>query len=377
METHTKRVVEHLIAKGWEVTVATPELSGEPCFKNNAIHYYRLGKSPSILLKYSVSFWLRVWKLLKNQGNNYDAILNISMAIGGFLPLTNKVKSKTVTIFHGTYPLERRTLIMELKEKRITPKVILGIVYTYFFQLLQYLVSRQSQRIVSVSDDITKNLGSTYGVKIAKKIMTISNFVDLSHFSHKRKGNYDKVRVLFLARIHREKGIIFLIDALSKLKQTHADDFTKIDLHIVGKGPELEQAQVLSAKYGLDGSVKFDGEVLNDRVPKILTEFDIYLFPILGKEGQPFSLIEAMAAGLVPIASDINGPRGIVEDGRSGILFEPGNEDAFIEAFLSLINNKDDVAKLGEGAIARVASNFSANVQLAKFDKILEELGHS
>lgn len=134
----------------------------------------------------------------------------------------------------------------------------------------------------------------------------------------------DRLRLLFISRVAREKGVFDSIEAVRLLR----DRGIGVALKIVGTGDDLEEAQALSTRQGLAGLIEFTGFVVGADKIAVYRSSDVLLFPTYWNEGFPYVLLEAMAAGL-PIVSTTHGviPH-LLEDGVNGFLVEPRDPTA-------------------------------------------------
>jgi glycosyltransferase involved in cell wall biosynthesis len=143
-----------------------------------------------------------------------------------------------------------------------------------------------------------------------------------------RRDRDECLRLIYLGRIEdAAKGVFWLPKILERLAPA-------VKLTVAGDGPDLAALKARCA--GLTDRIYFPGSVPPERVPALLAEHDILLAPSRF-EGFCLTLIEAMAAGCVPVASRIAGVTdAIVEDGRSGFLFRVGDVDAAARAVIQL-----------------------------------------
>jgi glycosyltransferase involved in cell wall biosynthesis len=156
----------------------------------------------------------------------------------------------------------------------------------------------------------------------ADSTVSIPNAVDVEHFlGFERERSPNRLRVVCLGRVEDSaKGVFWL----PKVMQRLAD--LPCSLTVVGDGPDLNRLRHLSESLG--SRVVFAGPVPRSSVPGILSQHDIYLFPSR-YEGLGISLVEAMAAGCVPVASRISGvTEFVVEHGKTGFLFPVGDVNA-------------------------------------------------
>jgi hypothetical protein len=136
-----------------------------------------------------------------------------------------------------------------------------------------------------------------------------------------------KIKLIFVGRISREKGLSYLIDALRLL-----DD---VELLVVGTGPE--EAYMKKHSSGLGGKIHFLGAVEKDNVPLVLNAADIFVLPSLS-EGFSNSLLEAMACNLPSVATNVGAAKEVVTH-KVGKAVEPGNAEQIAGAVKAIREN--------------------------------------
>jgi len=124
-------------------------------------------------------------------------------------------------------------------------------------------------------------------------------------------------------------------------------------------------------KLGLEGSVVFPGFMQN--MPAFLKTLDVFVMPSL-LEGQPISLLEAMASGTPVLASAINGVKETVTHNVDAWLVSPGSPEDLAEALLRLLLNKDLRQKIALNAKRKVAKKFSLENFVSKHVKVYKSL---
>jgi len=157
-------------------------------------------------------------------------------------------------------------------------------------------------------------------------------------FSHK---DY----VIFLGRLSHEKGISILIDAARKLE----DLATPLRVIIVGDGParkELEN-KVESKKIN---SVEFTGRKNYDECMVLLKEARFMVMPAICYENFPMAIREAFACGKPVIASRLGAMAELVEDGKTGLLFEPGNPEDLAAKIKWMLTHENACIEMGKNA---------------------------
>ncbi len=152
------------------------------------------------------------------------------------------------------------------------------------------------------------------------------------------------------------------------------------DLHLLLAGKPLDEEYThslenLAASFNIQDRVHFLGGV-ND-IPGLLAELDIFVLPTWGKwrmEGCPVALLEAMSSGRACIATDIPGPRDLVEPNRSGLIVPPEEAGALAAALDRLISAPELRRQLGAAARERILQNFTIEMETAAHIAVYEEI---
>ncbi len=158
---------------------------------------------------------------------------------------------------------------------------------------------------------------------------------------------------------NQNKNLIFLLGALRAHNQT---ELPKIFLTLMGDGEDRELLEKVVEKTGIKTYVHFTGYVDNAR--SYLKAFDVFVIPSL-KEGMPYGLIEAGAAGLAAIGSRVGGIPEIVEDHHSGILIDP-KESETLEAGLLEMANLESRERFAQNLTEKVVKEFDLETMLQK-----------
>jgi len=149
--------------------------------------------------------------------------------------------------------------------------------------------------------------------------------------------------ILFVGRLEPRKGLDRLIRAFTILKTTRPT----LRLYVVGDGPDRDRCQeLLPARLRTD--VVFLGRVDNDELPRFYRSSRLFVSPALGGESFGIVLLEAMAAGIPVIASNIPGYRSVVSDGIDARLVPPGDARALAAAIEALLDHPASAAALVE-----------------------------
>ncbi len=156
-----------------------------------------------------------------------------------------------------------------------------------------------------------------------------------------------------VARLVGRKGHRVLLDAWARVQQD--DEGAEWSLELWGEGPDRDLLQDQIARLGIGHSVRMLGSVPD--AASRLGEFPMIALPSL-REGLPLLLIEAMAAGVPVVASDLPGTRELIGE-RAGLLVPPQDVDALSEALLSLVRDPARRSELAQAGRRRVREHFS------------------
>ncbi|WP_297513245.1 glycosyltransferase [uncultured Caulobacter sp.] len=161
----------------------------------------------------------------------------------------------------------------------------------------------------------------------------------------------EPVRIVAAGRLHPKKGFDVLIRAVGRLR---AWDFD-VTCEIAGEGDERGDLEALIRELDLDPCVKLVGWKAD--VAGFLATGDLFAFPS-HQEGFPLTLLEAMAVGLPVVATEIDGPTEIIEEGVTGRLVPDDDPDRLGEALGELISDRETARRLGAAARAVMLADY-------------------
>lgn len=201
----------------------------------------------------------------------------------------------------------------------------------------------------------------------------IPHGIDLGQYSPRPRPLHPTgpLRLMFLGRLDdMAKGIMLLPAILRKTAELGVD----FSCDILGSGPDEEKLTRALKTSGLQNGVQFHGQALPPEVPGWLGSADIFLMPSRF-EGFGLSLVEAMAAGCVPVATRLHGITDmIVADGVSGFLCPLGDTRAFAEKIAWLSRHRDRLGEMAAQAQKRVREEFSLKRLAADYDTLFTEI---
>jgi phosphatidyl-myo-inositol alpha-mannosyltransferase len=160
-----------------------------------------------------------------------------------------------------------------------------------------------------------------------------------------------KVNLLFVGRLDKRKGLIYLLKALPHVKY----HFPNLRLIVVGAFDEvqIEEYRDFVRDTGLT-DVVFKGFVSDEEKIRYYQQCDVYCSPAIGRESQGVVLLEAMAAGTPVIASALDGYRTVVRHEQDGLLVPPADETALAVGLCRLLADGALRRRLADGGNAKV-----------------------
>lgn len=233
-------------------------------------------------------------------------------------------------------------------------------------------------RYVAVAPDLQQWLTERAGIRRAK-VACIANGIDVAAFDLRRGDSVPRRRLAdfapagsvligHVARLDKVKDQAGLISAFKLLReQGHAD----CRLAIAGEGPQRDALERQVVELGLTESVRLLGNRRD--VAELLAECDVFALSSIA-EGMPVTLLEAMAAGLPVVATDVGGVAMVVDAGVTGTLVPAGDPRALAEALRAYVVDESLRRRHGQAGCVRVAAKFSLGAMVASYVVLYDQL---
>jgi glycosyltransferase involved in cell wall biosynthesis len=182
-----------------------------------------------------------------------------------------------------------------------------------------------------------------------------------------------QIRVSFLGRLCRGKGVLDLIHAVPTVLEKHPD----VLFRFAGAWRAREEETRIEAlrfisEHGLEGSIEFPGTITGAEKTRFFLETDIFVFPS-SMDAFPMVILEAMAAGCPVISTgDVGAIPEVVIDGQTGILVEKQRPGQIAAALLQLIEDPQLRIAMGTAARERIERHFTLKQSIAKLEKVFQ-----
>jgi glycosyltransferase involved in cell wall biosynthesis len=200
--------------------------------------------------------------------------------------------------------------------------------------------------------------------RLNSKITFVPLWVDLSRFKRVEKNSTDQLRkelgisedkkiLLFVGRLHPEKGVDTLIRALGAMKNKNL--VLVLIYSYADYKPEYER---LAKELGVSDQVRFIGYLPNNQTPRYYSLADLYVLPSLREEWSN-SIMEAMACETPVVATNVGGNPYLITDNKTGYLVPSRDPDALAVKMAFVLANQD--------AVEAVVKN--AAIEIRKYNK--------
>jgi glycogen(starch) synthase len=228
-------------------------------------------------------------------------------------------------------------------------------------ELLEARTIRQADGISSPSHYLANKVAQLYRLN-EKSIRWVPNPIDTDFFSPcAESGSGNPLAVLYVGRLEPLKGAMVFAAAIPAIARAVSNSrfiFLGADRASSSGGSQKQELEAFFEKEGLRDRVQFYGHA----EPNVFRDFyrraTVCVVPSLF-ENCPYTLLEAMACGLPAVVSRAGGMTEMVDDGRTGVLFETGNADALAEATIALLQSPARRNSLGDAARQFVLKKYS------------------
>jgi glycosyltransferase involved in cell wall biosynthesis len=270
----------------------------------------------------------------------------------------------------------RDSLVFIIVNKLFRKKVVLHIHGGYYLmhettsKLLNYLLRQNfnSARAIIVLSDLEKDiLSKRYGKLPFNVFPNAVNTTSLNGIT--KRSVHTKLRLVFMARVIKTKGVFTISDSLQYLDGY----FDRFMLDIYGAGPDLEEWTAALNKYP---ALKFTyhGVVGGKDKWNALQNSDVLLLPSLSGEGMPIAMIEAMAVGCGVIVTDIASVKSVITDNVNGILLPESSPEQLAGKIKDLIDGRIDLKVISDNAKAYVDANLSLSGYINRLEQLYSTL---
>ena len=272
-------------------------------------------------------FLIRAFYLIRRR--NYDVIHLQAFLPGLLAPLIRYfLKKPTIFTVHGTRMFEKN------------PK------FSFGFWLEKIILTKIKYDLVISVTQAFKKIKN-----INRNIEVIRNGIDLRKFENIKIKKAPYPKILWVGRFDKVKRVDNLIMAMEDVIQ----EIPEAKLTLVGYGYEENNLKKLTKRLELNKHVEFVGKKTGVDLIREYKSSHLFVLPS-SSEGQPITLLEAMACGLPIIATKTGGIPEIVKEGVNGLLVPPNGDNDLADAIIWCLKNKNDFGQKGHEIVKKLNS---------------------
>jgi glycosyltransferase involved in cell wall biosynthesis len=279
--------------------------------------------------------------------------------------LLRQLQSYDVLHVHGVTPTVSDTVLFVARMKRPQP----AVVYTHHVELdfgplaFPNTIYNRIHRYLSAAADETvcSSLGSASVFDGGRPTSVIPFGIDPGWFTDE-STKAERFTVLYVGQFRPWKSVPILMEAVSRVHGAH--------LIVAGGGPEEARYRALAKRLGID--TEFQVGVDDDVLRRLYQRSHVVVVPSTSRlEAFGLALLEGMASGCVPVASNLPGVREVV--GRTGFTYQAGNVHELVAILRRLRDEPQLVEQIGNRARVR-ARDYQRERSVAEYERLFLDL---
>ncbi len=305
---HTHRWIDYFVERGWEVHLISLE---KPILKSRGIEHIIAPRITARPFKYltmipEIKNCLR--KIRPDVVNaHYVPNYGFVCSLLGIHPLAISAWGSDILISAERSPLHRLRTRWAL---------------------------RPADLVTADSENLARAL---HNLEVPReKILIVPMGVDLFQWKMRTVFKKPSVQILSYRQLEPIYQVELLVRAIPEIIRVVKKDLRFV---IAGTGSQKEYLRALASQLGVQPNLRFTGTLTPMALTKLVYESDIYVSTALS-DTTSVSLLEAMAAGLFPVASDIPGNREWIEHGKNGFLFSARDKNDLAARIINAATNR-------------------------------------
>ena len=231
-----------------------------------------------------------------------------------------------------------------------------------FIKPFTAFIWKNARKVIAVSD-FSRQLALTH---YPVQIEVIPNGIDRKHFNQEVQPAHSPPQLLFVGRFSPEKNAIAIPEILYEIADL------SWSCTMIGDGPQFTEVHSRLQRYQLDERVRLTGWIAQQDVNEALMQSDLLLMPSL-RESMPLVGLQALAAGVGLLMSDVGACAEMVDVGRNGFLLPANDMAGFARTLRSLLSTPEEIAKL-KGTSKKKSAAFDLHAILEQYRSVYQEI---
>ena len=245
-------------------------------------------------------------------------------------------------------PVRSRTPLVVTYHMDADAPGVKGMIFKTHRALLQPFILAKASKVLVSSLDYAEHSGlASFLKKYPDRVIEMPFGIDVPSVPSVPSVSFTVLFVGGLDSAHAFKGVPVLLQAIARVPEAH--------LVIVGDGDLRPSFETQAKALGLAERVTFLGSLSPERLRETFRNASVHVLPSVSR-AEAFGLVtlEAAAAGIPSVVSDLPGVRTLVEHGKTGLRTSPGDVPALAQAIQRLLNNREERERMGLAARERV-----------------------
>jgi glycosyltransferase involved in cell wall biosynthesis len=314
-----------------------------------------------------------VWK---QPGLRWDTTDRVREVLRKFRPDVLHTHQMTALLYAGRAARRERIPVVHTEHNNVASSRSRGWARRLRTELLWRYAGRYANRFCGVAREVIAAAGA-YGTIRRRKLVHLPNGIDTAAFA---AAAADRPAVRAALGIAPDAPLIGTVGRLAEVKQQGVlirafaqilPAFPTARLVLVGDGPLWTELKGLAASLGLGRAVLFPGYRPNPE--RFLAAMDVFVLPSRA-EAMPLVVPEAWAAGRPVIATRVGGIPELIEDGKTGLLVEPGDVGGLAARLRQLLADPPRAQELGRAGRDLARARYDVNSMVGAYDRTYREL---
>ncbi len=178
------------------------------------------------------------------------------------------------------------------------------------------------------------------------------------------------LRLTYVGRLVATKGVADCV-AAARLLSDSGRDFT---LTIAGTGPQEDELRFQAGELVDKNQIQFLGAVHGEAKERLWRESHVFVFPTCHLEGLPYSLLEAMAAGTVPVTTRMGAQPDVISERVHGFFIPPADPDALFNAVVRLADDRQLLSSMSRNCEQRIRDRYTVDRLSTEFAEVYRSL---
>jgi L-malate glycosyltransferase len=243
-----------------------------------------------------------------------------------------------------------------------TDITLVGVDRSYY-PITQFSIE-QSDGVTSISENLRGETLRVFGIK--NEIRVIHNFVNCGLYKPGAARRAEGKTLLHISNFRPVKRIVDCVQILAKVRAE-----VDAELWMAGDGPDRGAAERMAYDLGVENRVVFLGK--QDHIYNLIPKADVLLLP---SQMESFGLaaLEAMACGVVPVATRVGGVPEVITHGHDGFLEQPGDIEAQSARAVELLSNDALRHRMAAAARQTAETRFATSKIIPQYEQCYREI---